>query len=659
MAYFHGNSLKEYPAYTHTWANMDRMALARGFVRNDLNFFQAQNYLLNHQYPDFWVTPTESTRTSVEFPIHDYIPAIFMKISGNHGPLLFHGYIFMMSFLGLLFLFKLAMKLTDHVWKSFWVVAFAALSPVYTFYQGGFLPTIPCLTLTVLGMYYYTLYYENGNRRYYSWMIFFMTIAVLSRSTYAIPFLAILGFEFIRILRKKSKLVPLLPPTALSMLFIGSSLYYNALVRKVYGSDFLNELLPAKSWQDLKNTWVHMYEMWKYAYLTKTHYLTFFVVTLLAMAGWFGSRFKMKSKTDNLIGLVVIWLVGVLLFWVLMNQQFWVHDYYFLDTFYLPLVLFFTLMLAQMPKLSFRFSHWILPIVVLIFVGLAFKNDRNFQTERRVFLDYDKMTGNLINFQDSETWLDELHVSKSAKMLVLDASAPNIPFILMNRVGYCGKELQSKEDFERVLNFNWDYTVVQKAYFLDDIYAKYPEILNRIKPIAQNDRLILCQRKHDTIPQEVSDFFALKQEIGTFKLGRGVNTKGLFKEVQFAENPTNPNQRVIEINPNREFSLDVNFGKMVPLDRTLGIQVNLKKYTRDLKNVFLIFVVSNDEGTKFYKSLTISDNLNLEAYWSERSWMFVLPQMNEDDLKFGCYVYNPEKSHLYLDELEIKIFSNK
>lgn len=82
---FHGGQLHEYPQGVHTWANMDRMALARGFERNGLDFFQAENYLLNHQFPDYWMTPSESTRSAVEFPIHDYIPAVFMKMTGYNG----------------------------------------------------------------------------------------------------------------------------------------------------------------------------------------------------------------------------------------------------------------------------------------------------------------------------------------------------------------------------------------------------------------------------------------------------------------------------------------------------------------------------------------------------------------------------------------------
>ena len=77
-AIFHWEYLNTYPSNTHAWAQADRFAITKGFVRNDLNFFEPETYILNPQFPGNWSKPQEKSITSVDFPIHDYIPALIM-----------------------------------------------------------------------------------------------------------------------------------------------------------------------------------------------------------------------------------------------------------------------------------------------------------------------------------------------------------------------------------------------------------------------------------------------------------------------------------------------------------------------------------------------------------------------------------------------------
>ena len=89
---FQKSYINEFPSYTHAWAQSDRFALAKGFVNNDLNFLKPETFVLNHQFPDDWKVPSKESITAVDFPIHDYIPAVFMKLSGNSSPWIFRIY---------------------------------------------------------------------------------------------------------------------------------------------------------------------------------------------------------------------------------------------------------------------------------------------------------------------------------------------------------------------------------------------------------------------------------------------------------------------------------------------------------------------------------------------------------------------------------------
>jgi len=135
----HKQYLNEFPSYTHAWSQSDRYALANGFVDNDLNFFKPQTLVYNHPIPNKWDTADSTRITAVDFPIHDYIPAIFMKIAGNKSPFFFRTYILLYGFLGLLFLYKLSKQLGNSILISFFITILAATSPVFVYYHSGFI----------------------------------------------------------------------------------------------------------------------------------------------------------------------------------------------------------------------------------------------------------------------------------------------------------------------------------------------------------------------------------------------------------------------------------------------------------------------------------------------------------------------------------------
>jgi hypothetical protein len=123
---FHFKYINEFPSNIHAWAQADRYALALGFTKNNLNFFKPQTFILNPQFPYNGKVPMKESITAVDFPIHDYIPAVIMKITGNNSPWIFRLYILLYSFLGLFYLYKLTYLLTNSFYKSIFVLIFTA-----------------------------------------------------------------------------------------------------------------------------------------------------------------------------------------------------------------------------------------------------------------------------------------------------------------------------------------------------------------------------------------------------------------------------------------------------------------------------------------------------------------------------------------------------
>ena len=269
--------LNKFPSHIHAWAQADRYALSLGFVENDLNFFKPQTFIYNKQFPHKYRVPSETTISAVEFPIHDFIPAIFMQLCKNKSPLFFQLYVLLYSIIGLIFLSKLAYKVNGDCLKTTLVIVFATTSPVFVYYQGGFLPSIPSLSNAIIGIYYYYKFLnqdKDKDKDKHFWLsIIFMTIAVLSRTTFAIPLIAIFTVEILRIIRKDTKLKPKILPIILSILLIFLFRIYNYHLREKYGSIFLSHLMPAENIMQFKELLFQTFQNWFFQYLTWPHYL--------------------------------------------------------------------------------------------------------------------------------------------------------------------------------------------------------------------------------------------------------------------------------------------------------------------------------------------------------------------------------------------------
>ena len=653
---FQFKHLNEVPAYTHTWAQNDRLALANGFVRNDLNFFKPQNYILNHQFPKNWSDPSYSTITAVEFPVHDYVPAVFMKAFGTNEPWVFHAYIVIYSIVGFFFLYLLSEKICGSKVKAALVVIFAMTSPVYTFYQGGFLPTIPSIANTIIALYCYALYFEGGRKKWFRWALFFFTFAALARFTFVIPYLAVLGFELIRIFQKKAKFWPNVLGVGISFLVIFAAQYYTSVLRAEYGSDFLSQLLPASDTEEMKLILEHMWEVMVLAYFSMKHYFLIFLLIVLVLIALLVKERNAYRAFSGWWIICLFWCLGVCLFWFAMAKQFYAHDYYFLDTFYLPIVLFVALCLAILPKPQWYFGETVFALFVIYFGIVAFKETSEFQKQRRVFVASDHATGSVINFEGSDEFLTRSGVAREDTILVIHTFGPNIPFIHMNRVGLIVGG-HSPEDIERALGWKWDYLVFQKPYFMEEVYSIYPQILEQVESIAWNENLILCKRKTDSIPQSMMEFMGAKN---AYKIIRtDFETKNPAQSgIQYEKDPQNGKNQIGVINENEAYGFAQDFTKQVGPD-TKGRVLKVKgKFLRKNDNPIAIIVAySTGNDLSYYEAIGLDSVLTLNE-WTEKEFIIFLPKRSSATEKLSFYIHNTNKNVVLLDDLEFAFYRN-
>lgn len=647
--------LNEIPAYTHTWAQNDRLALANGFVRNELNFFKPQNYILNHQFPKNWSDPSYSTITAVEFPIHDYVPAVFMKAFGTNEPWVFHTYILIYSIVGFFFLYLLSKKICGSEVKAALVVVFAITSPIYTFYQGGFLPTIPSIANTIIALYCYALYFEGGKKKWFRWALFFFTFAALARFTFVIPFLSVLGFELIRIFQKKARFWPNVLAVGVSFLVIFAAQYYNSTLRDTYGSDFLSQLLPADNWAEMKSILEHMWEVMVLGYLSMKHYFLLFLLIVLVFIALLIKERNSYQVFSSWWIIFLFWIIGVCLFWVAMTKQFYAHDYYFLDTFYLPIVFFVALCLSVLPKPQWYFGETVMALFVIYFGMLTFRETSDFQQQRRFFMAGDHFTGTVMNFEGSDEFLSKSGVAREDTILVIHAYGPNIPFVQMNRIGLAVVG-HNPDDIERGLNWKWDYVVFQKPYFMEDVYAIYPQILEKVEPIATNENLILCKRKTDTIPQSLMEFMGVKAPYKKIRFNFESSKKS--PGLAFEKDSRDSKNQIGVVVENEVYGFAQDFTKEVGPD-TKGrvLKINGKFLRKNEHPIGIIVAYSTGNTLAFYQTIDLT-SVSQANEWTEKEFILFLPKRSSVNEKLSFYIHNASKNVVLLDDFEFTFYRN-
>ena len=633
--YLHSPDMTKPPGGMHTWAQSDHYALARGFVENDLNFFLPQTALYNHQFPNNWQTPDPDCITAVDFPIHNYIPAVFMKITGSDSTLIYRCYMLLLSFAGLFCLYRLAFMFNKSAILSFLVVAFVACSPVFTFYQIRFIPSIPSLSTALIGLYYYFRYRRDNSMKALIVAVVFLTLAAMTRLTFTIPLLAVFGVEFIRLFREPENRVKKIVVALSSIVFILSYMLYNAYLRDTYGSLFLNVLMPITSFRDLIDSTLDIFGLWKMEYFTRWHYLLF-----AALCAVFGYRFIRKkhirapfSYTALLIFLLSL---GCVLFYLAMCEQFKAHDYYFADTFFVPIILVLCVLTQQLTIRNTLQNVLLYVCSCLLIVGMAYRNTlvQESRDEREKWGKNDYTT---YCYEGSNKLIEELKIPKSEKLLVLTTVSPNIPFMEMKRSGYMTHN-NATQNLQLMMKFPVRYVVFQTELFATEIYASWPGVINYLEIIGSNGRITVC-RKTDYTPKSLFQFLQLDTKTPVFS--------GDFADTTVSQWEATV-RRFDETDKTFEFLSADEFGPVLKLRaNSLFDKDRILIYEGDIlwdQEKDIEFVLSFAEGKELtmFKVYSLKNTMNKPGEWCHFRFVLTIPKSAASRIELSAYLHNSD-----------------
>lgn len=498
--FFYQNHFFRFPSHLHAWTQSDRYALAVGYAENSLNPFLPSTPNLYPKYPPKEGLTVYTGITSAALPLPEWLAGTAMRISGNLHPAWLRGIVLLSGLIGIFLLYRMSRELLTPFPLSFLLVTAAFSSPVFTYYLNGFIPGIPALALSIAGFYAYFSFLKSDRSVFFALSMALFLLAAMIRPPFLMPMLAVVLVQLL-LGGWPAKQLRIWLLAMVNLLVFGIFMVYDNHLQNVYGSQFNNNLLAAGSMTDWVDLLSKSWNNWKMSYLTSGH-----IVLLLTAAGlFFVYRKALLSGIHKRLMLVALLTFGAALFYSFaMARQLPLHDYYFLDSFYLPLFWFILLVLS---RVSVQHHFQLIPLWfgVLVFCGFMLHATAQEQQSRYTTHSWDRTETTRINYAGHAAWLDKLGISADARILVLDAYTSNVPLLLMNRKGFTVIET-SAENLESALDLPFDFISIQNRSLPADILLNLPDLSGSLEPVANNGRTGLYRR---TLPQKNADWISL------------------------------------------------------------------------------------------------------------------------------------------------------
>ena len=338
-----------------------------------------------------------------------------------------------------------------------------------------------------------------------------------------------------------------------------------------------------------------------------------------------------------------------------MLKQFRNHDYYFLDTLYIPVLVLLGYLIGRM-SINEKSKIGII-LKSLIGIALLWNSYNIHGKEVKRFSDI-KSSDYYESFVNSKEFLDSLNIPNDSKILVIGTNVPNMSFLMMERKGFVIINTKAK-NIENALTWNFDYIVTANSKFIEDVYVEYPEILKRIKRIASNDGITLSKLQGGkNVVQPLTDFIGVDTTKTLYEASIDFEMEQDQSSKWFQTNRLKLNDHnFVGFAPSdKEFGIGYrsNFdGIQFSTPRTIAVNGQFK-----LKNLGeTIIVVSAKKGNEFlyYKAYPLEQAIITKNKWVAVVNLFQFPVINEP-FEFSVYLWNKGKVDVYYDNIGFTIY---
>lgn len=656
--HYHKNEMTRNPSFIHAWTQADYYSIALGFTEDGYDFFHPQTYLLNKQFPNNFGHPYSNGITSIDFPIHEYIPALLMGLTGSTSPFWMRIYTLLYSLVGLLFLFLLAKKISSNVVAPYAIVAFVSLSPVFIYYQATFIPTIPSLANVMIGYYFFFGHLQNRRMKEFWLAILFFTLAAIARTPFAIFLIAAMCHQALLAVKKRKISISIMVGYVASFLAIGGYFLYNLHLRHTYGSIFLGNASLPDSLQNFKDTFWAAYYNWRFHYFTFYHYIVLAIAAATFTIALISQKVKLTQGQKSLAIQVAIASFGAMLYAFLMTKQFKDHDYYLLDSLFLPVVLA-TLLFISAYELKSKRVLITTVLTLFLFVFLAQRDAHKLIKSRQ------QITGETIeltvqNYANSQELLDSLKIGPDKKILVLGAYSSNNALCEMRRTGYSIFNLE-KDWIQTALTWPFDYITVQNCLFPNEIVNSYPQILSRVERVGGNENISILKLSNKPTQHSVDELLGFTNRTPHYSksLNFEEETSSGWFNTQSTTDPMLPQNKVGYVDQDKEWGPLLTLHDSILAKLTKAQPVFRARLFSKEKEGKILLIASLRSGNEKLSERQYELNLSPQTAGEWHNVELVLPALHpaaHGDNEYVVYLWNVEKRAILYDDLTIDFY---
>lgn len=639
-----------FPVFTHAWTQSEHYALALCFTDNGFDFFHPCTFNL-HTIDG--ITPTD-------FPINEYVVALVMKLTGSTAAAIYRIYTLCISITGLLFLYLLTKRITASEIKSWAVTLFAFLSPVYLYYQSGFLPSVPAIAFTFIAYFYYFSYAEDAKKKQLAIAILFFLLAALVRRPFFIfLFSALLHEAWLMYKSRKVQWFTIRGFTAAIIVFF-SYYMYNVSLSKIYGNAFLNSFLPARNFEELRDILLQMYQTWKFQYFTKAHY----ILLVIALTYFIYHFVKSKILADNIknhcIHLFIVFS-GTLFYFALMMRQYHDHDYYFLDSLFIPVVLLLSVS-AHYISIVTKKQKMIGALFMSALILWAFTSGHQVQRDRYTTHEWDRVDLSRLNYIGFDKHLDSVGISKDSKILVIESYSTNIPLILMKRKGYTVYQTNRDNPIFPLFRYDWDYVAIQDIFLVSDVIYYYPVLTSFLERVGGNGKISLFKKSTSFKPKTLKTFLGVNSKNTIYRSTIDFDSEIPDSHVKCIDNTTteayHSAPKASLLKPENEYQTLFHI-KGNELKKNENVKVLITAYIlcdKPVEQLQLITTTAKGTETSYYQSFDLNQQIKHGGKWVKLETQFALPAIAADE-DLTIYFWNRAGEKIHFDDMEIILYN--
>ena len=429
----------------HEWRKTDSFSIAWNYMNGNA---------FNHPETQY-ISLYNNRAAAGEFPIIYYVIGKLWLIFGQHewiGKVLSY----LILYTSLILFSEVLQYFFKSERKTLWFVATILSSPVLLFYSNTILPNIYSFSFLLISAYIIYKYLSQPRWHLVPLLILFITLAVLIKITALIAILtfagaAIIHYGFIKkeifTIYRKPAIIFLLT-LILALLITWQWYAYAIRYNQFYHSDLFSTVVRPiweVSSDDITRIWKCI---WKYQFNLLFHLSVLIPALCFVLYGLFSGRIKGFLFYTLMTGSIGVGAYIMLWFWALE-----VHDYYFIEILFLPLLILF--ILFKDFDIYFSRSKWLKRLMSSVFAILTFthalaysqtsRGQNNIITRNNILLS-SFIRGNWWYFNDHynthlgklQKYVDDVrnHIPTADTVICINDPSPNIQLYTIGRIGF-------------------------------------------------------------------------------------------------------------------------------------------------------------------------------------------------------------------------------